>query len=158
VMRKLLVTIAAAGTALAFATPASAQYFPQPAYGAPYGNAYGNPYGNGYGYGPVRYQREIQAIRLQMNELARAGRLTRSEAWDLDNDIRSAERSIYRSGRGGMSPWEARNLDGRIWNLRSELKRYSDYDGRRWGNGYNRDRDYDRDHDRRHDRDDRDRD
>jgi hypothetical protein len=160
-MRRLLVTIAAAGTALAFATPAAAQYFPQPAYGAQYGNPYGNRYGNGYGnsYGPVRYQREIQAIRLQMNELHRAGRLTRSEAWDLDNDIRSAERSIYWSSRDGLSPWEARNLDGRIWNLRNELRRYSDYDGRRWGNnGYNRDRDYDRDHDRRDDRDDRDRD
>jgi hypothetical protein len=148
-MRRLLVTIAAAGTALAFATPASAQYFPQPAYGAPYGNAYGR------GYNTVRYQREIQAIRLQMNELARAGRLTRSEGVDLDRDIRAAERSVYWSGRNGLSPWEARNLDGRIWNLRNELRRYSDYDGRRWGNRSNYDRDYDRDRDHRHhDRDD----
>ena len=47
-MRKVLV-ILAAGTALAAAAPAAAQYYPQPQYGAPYGNAYG--YNN---YGQVR--------------------------------------------------------------------------------------------------------
>src|SRR3954454_3017075 len=127
VMRKLLVSLAAAGTALAFATPATAQYFPQPAYGAPYGNAYG--YRNNVG----RWQREIQQIRIPMDNLGRSGRLARAEAVDLDRDIRTAERSIYRSGRGGIAPWEAQNIDGRIWHLRNELRRYADYDGRRGG-------------------------
>ena len=42
-MRKILMSLAAAGTAFAFAAPASAQYpGSQPyGYGAPYGNAYG---------------------------------------------------------------------------------------------------------------------
>ena len=44
-MRKFVISLAAAGAALAFATPAAAQFFP----GQPYGG-YGQPYGyNGYG-------------------------------------------------------------------------------------------------------------
>src|SRR5207244_791698 len=62
VMRKIVLSLAAAGAALVVASPAAAQYYPQPQqqpYG--YGNAYGGqPYGGGYGgygfnnYGQVR--------------------------------------------------------------------------------------------------------
>ena len=49
-MRKVLISAAAAVSALAFAAPAAAQYYPAPpppGYGAPYGNAYGyNNYGH----------------------------------------------------------------------------------------------------------------
>lgn len=48
-MRKLLICVAAAGSALPIATPASAQYYPQ-------------PYGyNGYGYGYGGYGMESRA-------------------------------------------------------------------------------------------------
>ena len=126
-MRKLLVSFIAAGTALAFATPAAAQWAPRPAYGAPYGNAYGYDHNNCAG----RWQRELQEVRMQMDNLARSGRLTRAEDRDLRNDIRSAERSIYRSGRDGIGWREARQIDERIARIRYELRRYSDYDGRR---------------------------
>jgi len=45
-MRKLIVSLAAAGSVLAIATPAAAQYYPQ----QPYQQQYGAPYGNAYGY------------------------------------------------------------------------------------------------------------
>jgi Spy/CpxP family protein refolding chaperone len=128
-MRNLLLTFAAAGTALAFSTPAAAQYAPPPAYGAPYGNAYGYNNHNGAG----RWQRELQEVRMQMDNLARSGRLTRAESRDLRNDIRSTERSIYRSSRYGIDWREARQIDQRIDRIRYELRRYSDYDGRRGG-------------------------
>lgn len=153
-MRKLLISLAAAGTALGIATPAAAQYYQQPYYGQQYGY-------NGYGYNNrAQMQRELQQIRYQADNLARQGRLTRSEARDLFGDIASAERALYRSN----NPWEARNLNEKINRIRYELHRYADYDGRRgygW-NGYNngyydRDRDgrddrYEDDHGWRHDR------
>ena len=50
-MRKIVLSLAAAGAALLAASPAAAQYYPQPQ-PAPYGNAYG--YNNGFWHGAVR--------------------------------------------------------------------------------------------------------
>src|SRR3954452_1085309 len=76
VMRKVLISLAAAGTALAFATPAAAQYYPQPQ-PQPYG--YGAPqYGYGYNnnYGQVRaLQYRIDAVQRQINRLDRRDRI-----------------------------------------------------------------------------------
>jgi hypothetical protein len=143
-MRKVLISLAAAGMAFGLAAPAAAQYYPgQPSYGY---NGYGY---NGYGYNNRgQMQRELQQIRFQADNLARQGRLTRSEARDLFGDIASAERALYRSN----NPWEARNLNERINRIRYELHRYADYDGRR-GSGWNGNNGYyDRDRDGRDDR------
>ncbi len=134
-MRTLMISLAAATTALVVAAPASAQARGNLApYGAPaYGSPYGAPYGNAYGYnsyGPGQWQRDLQQVRYQMNALARQGRLTRAEARDLDRDIRSAERAIYRSGRNGMSRYEVQSISRKIARINYELRRYSDYDRR----------------------------
>jgi hypothetical protein len=154
-MRKVLISLAAAAATLAVAAPASAQWTnPAPGYG--YG--YGAPNGYGYGYNANRFQRELQQIRVQANRLAQSGRLNRREARDLFSDIRSAERAVYRIGYNGVSPWEVRSLEQRMQQLRYEVRRYADYDGRGYNRGYGYgDRDWDRDGDRDHDRD-RDRD
>jgi hypothetical protein len=157
-MRKVLISLAAAASAVAVAAPASAQVYGNlgvgigvPGYGAPaYGYGYGAP---AYGYNNVgRWQQQLQQVRYDMYNLSRQGRLTRSEANDLDRDIRSAERSLYNAGYRGISPWEARSMDEKIARLRYEVRRYADYDGRRgWNRGgygnYYGDRDWD--HDRR---------
>lgn len=142
-MRKVLIALATAGAALAVASPASAQY-----YGG-YNNGYA--YNNGYN-NRGQMQRELQQIRIQADQLARQGRLTRSESRDLYRDLASAERSLYRGG----NPWQ---LNQKIQQIRYELNRYSDYDGRRYGNyGYNNYNGYnnygyrDRDRDGRDDR------
>jgi hypothetical protein len=146
-MRKVLISLAAAGSALALATPATAQYYQQPYYG-------GQPYGYGYGYNNrAQMQRDLQQIRISADNLARTGRLTNREARDLFSDINAAERALYRTN----TPWEARALNDRLARIRHELRRYSDYDyGRRgygWNgyNGYNNGY-YDRDRDGRDDR------
>ena len=55
-MRKVLIALAAAGSALALASPASAQYYPQPQ--QPYGyNGYGH---NGYGYNGFGQVQQLQ--------------------------------------------------------------------------------------------------
>jgi len=146
-MRKVLISLAAAGAALAIATPAAAQYHPQ--YGAPYGNAYG--YNNAYN-NRGQMQSELRQIRNQADNLARQGRLTRSEARDLYRDLASAEQQLYRSN----NPWQVREIGQKITRIRYELQRYSDYDGRsRYGNNaYNNYNNgyYDRDRDGRDDR------
>lgn len=135
-MRKTLITYAAAASALVVAAPAAAQYYGPaygvPAYGAP---AHGAPYGNAYGnrFGGRNWARELQQIRIQADNLSRAGRLTRSEARDLYRDLRSAERQAYRSGRYGITRREARSLNDKIARVRFELRRYSDRDGWRYG-------------------------
>jgi hypothetical protein len=129
-MRKTLITLAAAASALVVASPAAAQYYGGPVYGAP---AYGAPYGNAYGYGNANpWGRELQQIRDQANNLARQGRLTRSESRDLFRDIQRAERVINRKSRYGLSRSEARSLNERIGKIRYELRLYSDRDGRRY--------------------------
>ena len=56
-MRTVLLTLAAAGSALALATPASAQWYPQPHYGYAYGHQ--------YNYGHVR------SLHARVNNLQR---------------------------------------------------------------------------------------
>lgn len=139
-MRKVLISLAAAGAALAIATPAAAQYYPRQSYG--YAN---QQYGYGYN-NRGQLQNELQQIRYQADNLARQGRLTRSEARDLYRDINSAQRALY----GNSNPYL---LNQKIARIRYELHRYSDYDGRgRYGyNNYNSGY-YDRDRDGRDDR------
>jgi Spy/CpxP family protein refolding chaperone len=128
-MRKTLITLAAAASALVVASPAAAQYYGGPVYAAP---AYGAP-AYGYRQGNANpWARELQQIRYQANNLARQGRLTRSESRDLFRDIQRAERVINRKSRYGLSRSEARSLNERIGKIRYELRLYSDRDGRRY--------------------------
>jgi hypothetical protein len=121
--------LAAAASALVVASPAAAQYYGGPVYAAP---AYGAP-AYGYRQGNANpWARELQQIRYQANNLARQGRLTRSESRDLFRDIQRAERVINRKSRYGLSRSEARSLNERIGKIRYELRLYSDRDGRRY--------------------------
>jgi hypothetical protein len=120
-MRKYLIPIVAAASALAIAAPASAQYYHAPAYG--------------YRYGSVevrQWQNDLQRIRFEMRNLQAQGRLTYRERRDLQNDINTAEYSIERSRYHGITPYEARAIGDRLARLRYEVRRYSDYD-RRYG-------------------------
>lgn len=148
-MRKLIISLAAAGTALAFATPASAQYFPQP---QPYGYGYG--YGHNYGYGQVRaLQARIDGIQRRIEHLRARRLITRDEANGLRSESRELERRLYRIGRNGLNYNEARRIEYRIARLEQHVRREV-RDGRGWdrGYGYNDRGYYDRDRDGRDDR------
>lgn len=69
-MRKLLICIAAAGTTFAVATPAAAQYYPQP-----YGY---NGYGYG-GYGGYGMESRVQAVCSEQRGYALEARLRHEE-------------------------------------------------------------------------------
>lgn len=78
-MRNFFVCAAAAGAALAIATPAGAQYYPQ-------------PYGyNGYGYGGYGMEGSVQAIC--------SGQRARGLESRLGHEMREGELDPYTAGR-----------------------------------------------------------
>jgi hypothetical protein len=161
-MRKVIISLAAAGSVLAFATPAAAQYYP--GQGAPYGNAYFyNGYGqNNYGqnnYGQVRsLQVRINAVERQINMLDRRDRIRDRDADRLREEANNIERRLNRAARYGLNGYEAQDINVRIARLERRVQyslarsgRYgygnSGYGNSGYGNGY-----YDRDRDGRDDR------
>jgi hypothetical protein len=158
-MRKVLLALAAAGTALAVATPAAAQFYPgQPAYGAPYGNGYG--YNN---WGQVRsLQVRIDAVERQIRMLDRRDVIRDDRADRLREEANNIERRLHRAARyGGLNPYEANDINARIARLEQRVQwsmanRYGRY-GNNGGYYADRDRDgrddrYEDDHGWRRDR------
>ena len=148
-MRKIVLSIAAAGAALIAASPAAAQYYPQP---QPYGY---NGYNNGFGYnnfGQVRaLQARIDRVEWQINRLDRYNRIGDGRADRLRFEANQLERQLRYSARNGLNPWEARDIEVRVARLEQRVQ-YSlagGYGG--YGNGYNG-YGYDRDRDGRDDR------
>lgn len=155
-MRMFIVSLAAAASALAVATPASAQWTPQPYPPAPYG--YGTP---GYGqYGQVRaLQARINGIQRQIRFLDQRNILSNREARRLREQSRSIEHRLLHASRYGLNPYEARSIEVQIARLEQRVRREAMDRNGRWGRyaGYG-DRDFDRTHDNWHDRNDDDHD
>ena len=159
-MRKLLISLAAAGAALVVASPATAQYYGGQQYGQGYGyNGYGNNYGS------VRaLQARIDAVQWQIKRLDRYNGIGDRQADRLREESRGIERRLHQAGRYGLNPYEAQDIQVRIARLEQRVQyassnRYGRYGRGYDGHGYNGDydrHDHDRDHDRGHygDRDD----
>lgn len=145
-MRKLLISLAAAGSALAAASPAAAQYYPQQ-----YGYGY-NGYGyNGYGYGDYGQVRALQAridsIQYQIRMLDRRDAIRGESADRLNEDAERLENRLHRAARYGLNGYEASDIQARIANLEqrvqyAKMNRYGRYG--RYGYGDRDDR-WDRD-------------
>lgn len=135
-MIKFLIPIAAAGSALAFAAPASAQWYPQPVrpmapYAAPY--AYGH-----VNYGHARaLQARIDHIQREIRRLAQYRMISPHEYRTLRNQSRQIERSLRRNARDGygLNPREAYAIERRIARLEYRLAR-DVRDGRRYAYGW----------------------
>jgi hypothetical protein len=140
-MRKIVLSIAAAGAALVAASPAAAQYYPQP---QPYG--YGQPnygYNNGYGFqgnwGQVRMlQVRIDNVERQIDRLDRRDRIRDRSAERLRDEANRIEERLHRSARNGLNPYEMRDIQVRIARLEQRVQytlangygRYGDRDDR----------------------------
>jgi hypothetical protein len=119
-----MISIAAAGTALAFAAPASAQYHP----------AQSQAYGYDYQRGGVRMlQRRVDRIQYDIDQLRARRIISRDEANGLRSESRGIERRLYRAGRDGLHRGERRDVERRIARLESHVRREAT-DGRGWGN------------------------
>ncbi len=158
-MRKFLISAAVAATALAVASPAAAQWYPQQqqqGYGAPYGYGYG--YNNNYGQAR-RLQAQIDSIQRTITRFDRGNQISNSKARALRYRTLMLERQLRTAAYRGLSRNESNVMAQRIaqlgWQVNAE-----GYGGRRWsGNdrrwdrdGRGRDHRYDREHDRWHDR------
>ena len=144
-MRKVLISLAVAGTALAFAAPAAAQYYPQ---GQSYGygtQPYGNPYGGGYGsngyargnWGEVRaLQARIDRIEWQINRLDRRDRIGDHRADRLRDEANRIEERLHRVARNGLNPYEVQDISYRINRLEQQVRYAASYGYGGYGNGY----------------------
>ena len=110
-MRKLVLALAAAGSALVVAAPASAQYYP-----AQYGHRYGN-------FGQVRaLQARIDAVQRQIRFLDRRDVVRDDRADRLRGEARDIERYLHRAARNGLNPYEANNISDRIARLEQRVQ------------------------------------
>jgi hypothetical protein len=113
-MRKIVLPLIAAGAALAVASPASAQYYPRPAVPAP---------GYGYGFGQVRaLQVRIDNVERQINRLDRRDRIRDRSADRLRDEANRIEDRLHRAARGGLNPYEARDIEYRIQRLEQRVQ------------------------------------
>jgi len=110
-MRKIILSLAAAGAALVAASPAAAQYVPQPAYG----------YNNGWGQ-LRNLQVRIDNVERQINRLDRRDRIRDRSADRLRDEANDIERRLHRVGRNGLNPYEARNIEIRIGRLEQRVQ------------------------------------
>jgi hypothetical protein len=142
-MRKLMISLAAAGTVLAFATPAAAQYYPQQSYGQQYGGYGHNGYGNN-GWGQVRaLQARVDSVEYQIRRLDRRDVIRDDSADRLRDDAQRIENRLHRAARNGLNPYEANEIQARIANLEQRVRYAVSYGNGRRGYGYG---DRDRDH------------
>ncbi|MEO6224624.1 MAG: hypothetical protein ABIO80_02050 [Sphingomicrobium sp.] len=167
-MRKLIMTLAAAGTALAVASPAAAQYYPQQqvqpyGYGAQqYGyNGYTNRY-NGYGQAQ-NLQMRVAMVKRRIGELQRVHALRGNSAERLRKEARNIEHQLRRSQRYGMAGFAGNDVQSRLARLEQQVNyaasagRYGGYGQNGYNSGYGNQAYGNQAYgDRNHDRDDRD--
>ena len=131
-MRKFLIPIVAAASALAVAAPATAQY----AQWAPPVYQY-NPYNYNRGFSGISFARtmmdRVQRVRTDIRVMRDRRVLSRGEARSLDVQARNLERRIYRASRNGVSAREARNMENQIFNLQRRVAREANDWDRRYG-------------------------
>ena len=110
-MRKLVLALVGAGSALLVAAPASAQFYP-----AQYGHRYNN-------FGQVRaLQARIDAVQRQIRFLDRRNVVRDDRADRLRDEARDIERYLHRAERNGLSPYEADRVSARIARLEQRVQ------------------------------------
>lgn len=128
-MRKLLIPIVTAASAISLSVPAAAQWAPPIYRYQPYNyNAYSN----------VRFaqsmQVRVQRIRNDIRVMDARNILSRGEARSLDRQASNIQRNIYRASRYGLQIGEARALERQIRNLEYRVQR----EATDWNNRPNR--------------------
>ena len=126
-MRKFLIPIAAAASALAVAAPASAQWAP-PVY------RYA-PYNFGYGYNGFNFARAMETRVARIRGDIRAMEIHRVLSWrearSLDREAARLQGRIARASRFGIGPGEARGVENGIRRLEYRVSREAnDWNGR----------------------------
>jgi hypothetical protein len=122
-MRKIILSIAAAGAALAIASPAAAQYYPQQR----------GAYGYNNGFGEVRaLQVRIENVQRQIARLDRRDVIRGRTADRLLDDANGIDRRLRDRARGGLNPREANDIQLRIAQLEQRVQIALNERGNRW--------------------------
>ena len=129
-MRKFLIPIVGAVSALAVAAPASAQWAPPVYRYQPYA------YGQGFSHHAFAQAMEVRVQRIRNDIRAMQVRriLSWGEARSLDQQARNLQRRIFFASRNGIQPGEARALEHQIRNLEFRVQR----EATDWNNRPNR--------------------
>jgi hypothetical protein len=118
-MRKFLIPIVAAASALTISAPASAQWAP-PVYRY-------QPYNYGYGFSGGRFAQSMEArvarVRGDIRNMEMRRILGRGEARALDREARNLQVRIARASRYGISPSEARGVENGLRQLEYRVSR-----------------------------------
>lgn len=125
-MKRVISALLATAAIAAVAAPATAQ----PGYGGGRG---------GYGGGYNQFEQRLDRLEERIERGVERGDLTRREAFRVRQDVRDLRVLENRYSRGGLSGWEARDLDQRLDGLQQRI-RYERRDGDdrgdgRWNNG-----------------------
>ena len=113
-MRKLLISLATAASALSLAAPASAQWArPTPV-------AMDN------------MQARVQDIRQHVRDLSARGIISYGEARHFDREAARIDREIWGKSRHGLSYGDRASINAHIERLRQQLE-FAAHDGRRFG-------------------------
>ena len=110
-MQKFVLAIAAAGSALAFAVPATAQHFPQQV-----------RYNNNY-VGLRTLQARINEVERQINRLDRRNAIRDRSADRLRAEANRIERQLRVYARNGLRRTEANDIQVRINHLQQQVMR-----------------------------------
>lgn len=113
-MRKFMIPMIAAASAIAVAAPVSAQRWSPPTYNY-------QPYDFGRGFEGHRFARamdmRVQRIRADISDMRRHHVLSWREAASLEHEAANIQKRIYWASRNGIQPREARGLEGQIRQL-----------------------------------------
>ena len=129
-MRKFLIPIVAAGSALTVAAPASAQWAPPVYHYQPYS------YDRAFSYHTFAQsmQVRVQRIRTDIRAMQARRMLSWREAQSLERQAANLQARIYRASRNGIQIGEARRLENQIRNLEWRVRR----EATDWNNRPNR--------------------
>ena len=122
-MRKILIPLVAAVSAVAVEAPAVAEYAP------PVGR-YGG-YDRGFGFDGRGLQIRVERIRQQIRRLEARRILSFEEGRALEYQAANLQRRIFFASRNGIQPGEARRLEFGVRRLEYRVQREaSDFDNR----------------------------
>ena len=129
-MRKFLIPIIGAASALSVAAPATAQWAPPVYHYQPY------IYGHGFSYHAFARSMEVRVQRIRTDIRAMQARriLSPMEARSLERQAANLQTRIFRASRNGIQPDEARRLENQIRNLEFRVQR----EATDWNNRPNR--------------------
>lgn len=129
-MRKFMISMAVAGSTLALAAPASAQWAPQPHAG------YATPYAYSHAGVGHNLHARVQGLRHQIRDLAARRLIAPRQAHSLDRQAANIERQMLRPARLGVNPRQHFALERRVARLEQRLQRlaFRNSNSYRYGN------------------------